>query len=78
VVAVTEGGDGEEDVRGAGAIEDSDTAAGAVGAAVVEVQEEGGLAEVAGDDLGGEGGEDAAGGGVVGGVIGNGLVRRIW
>jgi hypothetical protein len=72
VVAVTEVCGGDVDVGGAGAVEDDGAAAGRVGNVVVEVHEEGGLGAVragsglVADDLEAEGGEDAAGGGVVG------------
>ena len=70
--AVTEGAGGEEDIRGAGAVEDGDTAARAVGGAVVHVHEEL-LSRVARQDLKDCGGEDAAAGGAVGAVVGDGL-----
>jgi hypothetical protein len=73
VVAIAEGAGGEEDVRGAAAVEEGDAAAGAVGGAVVQVHEERGLAGVAGQDLEDDSSEDAAAGGIVGGVVGNGL-----
>ena len=65
VVAVTELGDGSGDCRGTGAVEERVAALGRVGAAVVEVHEEGGVAGVACQHLKGEGGEDAAAGGAV-------------
>jgi hypothetical protein len=77
VVAVTEGAGGEEDVLGAGAVEEGDTAARAVGVAVVEVHKERGVAGVAGKDLEDDGSENAAGRSIVGGVVRGGLGRGV-
>jgi len=73
VVAVAQGGDGQQDVRGAAAVEESDAAARAVGGAVVHIHEERWVAGLVAEDLEDHAGEDAAAGGVVGGVVGNGL-----
>ena len=87
MVAVTEVCGGDVEVGGAGAVEDDGAAAGRVGVVVVEVHEElrvgpirAGRGLVA-DDLEAEDSEDAAVGGVVGGVVRHGLgraVRRDW
>ena len=73
MVAVAEGGGRKEDILGGGAVEDGDAAARDVRVAVVQVEEERGVAGVAGEDLRGEGGEDAAAGRAIRGVVRDGF-----
>jgi hypothetical protein len=69
VIAVAEGVGGEQDLLRAGAVEEGDTAARGVGAAVVQVQEQRRLARVPGEHLGGNSRKDAAGWSAVGVVV---------
>ena len=77
MIAVAELGDGDADGREAGAVEGLDIGLGGVGAAVVEVHEQGWLAGLAASHLEGQGGQDTATEGVVGGVVWYGLARLV-